>query len=566
MQKIFKINEYLTLKLEEGTTKILIKGKLFKACRYLLLNIPKYEPEKTFHVNNIDEAEEIYSKRHESEEDLIDPETEFIGHCSNLQAWYEHDYNTDLLHRSLAFPLLKKLQAEGDPLAKKVFKDELARRLMNANLKVLLYLCEQDYFHYFSKREIETIRREIDFEKIMLDGLKKLKHNVFFFHKKGMWNIFMYLNVSQKELDVLREQMIDYITSKLEKVYDLRFILNILTNKFLKGFLKKKNQEKIRSYIDYFATFNAVIDSLIDANPNYFVLNYLMSKSRYKYFFNKLNTDQQREIQKKIIDTLFTGSPKTIERLLGEPFLYLLTPTQKTRLKKEFRFDRYLKMSLKTTPEKKLSFIRLGSAYNRVRTAVFTILGHDAADFPTFTVLGQTKPKELIINLLKQDFGFSLYLSIEERMPLFSLKLIEEFISNNELHFVNENAIFKFIRDFEYHTDYINQSDEYLSHRELKHKIKHKIIKTFLTRYYYSKAYKDHFLRDERILLEISNLEISNLLDTEAYKDKSIAEKISFSLRKAFRRFQSHLLEIQRRKSLQRKRDHQIQLSLKRWF
>ena len=37
----FRINEYLTLKLEEdGKTFIYVAGKLFRQCKYLLINIP----------------------------------------------------------------------------------------------------------------------------------------------------------------------------------------------------------------------------------------------------------------------------------------------------------------------------------------------------------------------------------------------------------------------------------------------------------------------------------------------------------------------------------------------
>ena len=54
--------------------------------------------------------------------------TEFRANCSNLQAWVENGYDTRLLHRNLAFPLLKKLTNVGDLHAKKVFKDEIANK------------------------------------------------------------------------------------------------------------------------------------------------------------------------------------------------------------------------------------------------------------------------------------------------------------------------------------------------------------------------------------------------------------------------------------------------------
>ena len=39
-EKKFKVNEYLTLKLEESQTNIYVNGKFFRQCKYLLLDIP----------------------------------------------------------------------------------------------------------------------------------------------------------------------------------------------------------------------------------------------------------------------------------------------------------------------------------------------------------------------------------------------------------------------------------------------------------------------------------------------------------------------------------------------
>ncbi len=41
--KEFNVNEYITLKLEDGRTNIYIKGELFRQCKFLLLNIPVEE-------------------------------------------------------------------------------------------------------------------------------------------------------------------------------------------------------------------------------------------------------------------------------------------------------------------------------------------------------------------------------------------------------------------------------------------------------------------------------------------------------------------------------------------
>ncbi|GAH27524.1 unnamed protein product, partial [marine sediment metagenome] len=60
---------------------------------------------------------------------LITPEQEFWAHCSNLQTWAEHHYDTRLLHSNISFPLLRRLTEAGDPVAKQFFKDEIAERI-----------------------------------------------------------------------------------------------------------------------------------------------------------------------------------------------------------------------------------------------------------------------------------------------------------------------------------------------------------------------------------------------------------------------------------------------------
>jgi hypothetical protein len=134
----FIINEFLSLKLENGITMIYVAEEPFHQCKFLLLEIPIRDITSLDDIKSIDEAAQELSRSLEpsdefSRVDLIPPDTEFWGHCSNLQAWYENVYNTRLLHSNLAFPLLKKLTEAGDLLARKVFKDEI---LLNLSIRV----------------------------------------------------------------------------------------------------------------------------------------------------------------------------------------------------------------------------------------------------------------------------------------------------------------------------------------------------------------------------------------------------------------------------------------------
>ena len=88
--KEFKINEFLTLKLEDGKTNIYVKGEHFDQCKFLMLNIPIDETHKFEEIESIDEAADILGWTEEEQEGVeyeIDHDTEFWGHCSNLQVW-----------------------------------------------------------------------------------------------------------------------------------------------------------------------------------------------------------------------------------------------------------------------------------------------------------------------------------------------------------------------------------------------------------------------------------------------------------------------------------------------
>lgn len=109
----YKINEYIELRLENDETAIYINGQEFIHCKYLLFNIDTNKPEPRDTLVSIDELKEYYSNEHESNKEIewLTPEVEFFGHCSNLQAWIENDFNPNLLHSNLSVPLLSHIIA-----------------------------------------------------------------------------------------------------------------------------------------------------------------------------------------------------------------------------------------------------------------------------------------------------------------------------------------------------------------------------------------------------------------------------------------------------------------------
>ena len=156
----FRINKYITLQLRDKITEIFVEEKLFNQCFGLYLMIHKYNQDH-WDIESIDEAYQNFNIGQYGinlDDIKLSPEDEFWGHCSNLQAWVENDYDTRLIHYNLAFPLLKRLTEVGDPLAKKVFKEEIAKRYKSGFPSVVKYLEEEGYLEYLSKEELEALK------------------------------------------------------------------------------------------------------------------------------------------------------------------------------------------------------------------------------------------------------------------------------------------------------------------------------------------------------------------------------------------------------------------------
>lgn len=156
--KEFKINNFISLRLENEITYLYVEGKKFEQCKQLLFEIHEYKKESFNKINSIDEFEG--KLRTWSKSDIL-PGDEFWGHCSNLQVWAEHNYDTRLLHRNLAFPLLKKLVQIGDLMAKRVFKEEIATRFSSAYPTVVSFLVKEEYLGFMNNEELDLLIEEL---------------------------------------------------------------------------------------------------------------------------------------------------------------------------------------------------------------------------------------------------------------------------------------------------------------------------------------------------------------------------------------------------------------------
>lgn len=171
--KEFFVSQFISLRLINSKTEIFINGRHFKQCKFLMINIPVEEVTILSEITSIDEASEKLGEDLESAttRSQLSPQMEFWGHCSNIQVWFENDYNTSLLHMSLAFPLLKELASVGDPVAQRVFKEEIAKRFESGYKPVITFLLKQGYTNYLSDEELESVL-PYNVEDLDLSGLQ----------------------------------------------------------------------------------------------------------------------------------------------------------------------------------------------------------------------------------------------------------------------------------------------------------------------------------------------------------------------------------------------------------
>ncbi|MHA1491397.1 MAG: tetratricopeptide repeat protein [Promethearchaeota archaeon] len=174
----FFINKYLSVHLENKESIIYINGKRFIQCKYLLLSVPIDQMTDLEDLKSIDEVSDVLDPTlepipgREKNKPAIPPEVEYWGHCSNLQVWYENNYNTNLLHSRLAFPLLKSLADAGDPIAKRIFSEEVAKRFDSGYLPVMMFLIVERYLSYLTPNQIDSLEifNKIK-EKALISGI-----------------------------------------------------------------------------------------------------------------------------------------------------------------------------------------------------------------------------------------------------------------------------------------------------------------------------------------------------------------------------------------------------------
>lgn len=211
-QMIKNINEFLSIRLVDGHTEIFVGDKLIQKCHLLIMNIPTKETNRLKQIDSVDELVE-YAEENRLTQDLIledgwrrngfyevikelTQEEEFWAHSSTIQAWTESGYDTRLLDMRLAFPILKELTRIGDSVARRIFKDEIFKRMKSGYPQVLIFLAKEGFLNFLTEEEQRTLFQEINLKKVL---------NVFSEAKYEKYNHIGYFldNLSEEQINML---------------------------------------------------------------------------------------------------------------------------------------------------------------------------------------------------------------------------------------------------------------------------------------------------------------------------------------------------------------------------
>jgi len=256
---------------------------------------------------------------------IIPARSEFWGHCSNLQVWAEKSYDTCFLHSSLAFPLLKKLAEVGDPLAKKVFKDEILKRINMGDDKAILFLLKNNYLDYFTNDELSYIYKDIvlkfESSELLLHFLKTLSFREILsdidkHYKSAVINKLMKSDFKEKKrillhhIGVLNESDLEMLIKKFKCINaktgqeNQRFrVLNILVS----------HMQSQYGEVFEFSNLELVQTLLVEKEQSIFLE--IVNSSIYPYIKLNFETDEvrRRSWEEKLYYEFFEGYVNSIE-------------------------------------------------------------------------------------------------------------------------------------------------------------------------------------------------------------------------------------------------------------
>jgi len=156
IDRVFQVNKDITLKLEDNKTNIYIKEKQIDHCKSIFINNPQ-EHDELKEIDSIDELQDILIDFRIQEIVTLSPEEEFWGHCSNIQAWAENDYDTRILDSNLSFSLLKELSRINHPRAHIKLREEIVKRLKTGFFSTVKYLIVENYLDFLKDDDFSLL-------------------------------------------------------------------------------------------------------------------------------------------------------------------------------------------------------------------------------------------------------------------------------------------------------------------------------------------------------------------------------------------------------------------------
>ena len=155
-KEIVKINYYLDVRFIKKIAIVYVENKKIFP---IMLSFFMKSSENNHTFNYYDERSDFYERTGRignfPKEMGIDAYQHFQMLCFMLKHWYTHNYNTQLLPKEVAFPLLKELSVVGASNAN--LSQEVKKRFVELLPSVQMYLIQENYWDYLKQKDQDEL-------------------------------------------------------------------------------------------------------------------------------------------------------------------------------------------------------------------------------------------------------------------------------------------------------------------------------------------------------------------------------------------------------------------------
>ena len=275
-----KIDDFITLKLEEDKIWIYVGGKPYRPCSYILAKKSiDAIMDDALGSRNIEFLTEKMDHSLEGQNDLIKLDTQLWAYASSLKTWVENGLNTDLLPANFIIPLLRRLSEAGNMRAKEVFSKEILKKFKSLHENTIIFLIEEEYIQFLESEEIQQLFHNDEFLNCLLLIIQNcdtiIRYRVLDALKNN--NPSYLLDNFNKIIKSLDVNDICGIFSSFYLIFDEFEITQLLKENFggIKEILIKDFIERIKSRLDF-------LDENYDWNKQDFAIN--LEKFHKNYF------------------------------------------------------------------------------------------------------------------------------------------------------------------------------------------------------------------------------------------------------------------------------------------